>query len=264
MYGLLKRLALTILKVPPEPEDPMGAVNTLVIFRASPNFFKYRLLVWMLKMALGALGYIIFIGFMVAGTLNSAKHGAALPIILELGFIAVLLFVYTIHVFTSYVVLRLDYEMRWYKVTDRSLRIREGVVQVREITMTFANIQNISVSQGPIQRLFKIADLKVETAGGGGGGPAQGNHSQEAFSDHTAFFRGVDNIEEIKNLMLERLKKYRDSGLGDTDDPIVATGEADADSAIATVLKSIRDETAALRTAAEKFHPPPGLTSAKI
>ena len=261
MYELLKRLALTILKVPPEPEDPMGAVDTLVVFRASPNFFKYRLLVWMLKTALGALGYVIFIGFMVVEIIGSSKHGNAFPAVLGLGFVALLLFIYAIHVFASYVVLRLDYEMRWYKVTDRSLRIREGVVQVREITMTFANIQNISVSQGPVQRLFGIADLKVETAGGGGSRPAQGKSSQETFSDHTAFFRGVDNVEEIKNLMLERLKKYRDSGLGDPGEAVVEE-KVPAGSAIATVLEAVRNEAAALRAAAENFHPPQELTSA--
>jgi membrane protein YdbS with pleckstrin-like domain len=64
----------------------------------------------------------------------------------------------------SYVTIRLDYEFRWYKTTHRSLRIREGVWLVREMTMTYANIQDISVSQGPLQRLFGIADLpKVPT-----------------------------------------------------------------------------------------------------
>ena len=41
------------------------------------------------------------------------------------------------------------------------------VVKVREMTVTFANIQNAPVNQGPIQRALGIADLQVETAGGG-------------------------------------------------------------------------------------------------
>lgn len=39
-----------------------------------------------------------------------------------------------------YTLARLDYELRWCIVTDRSLRIREGIASVRESTMTFANI----------------------------------------------------------------------------------------------------------------------------
>ena len=51
----------------------------------------------------------------------------------------------------TFALVRLDYELRWYIVTDRSLRIREGVTSLRESTMTFANIQHIAVRQGPLQ-----------------------------------------------------------------------------------------------------------------
>ncbi len=261
MYELLKRLALAILRVPPEPEDPMGAVDTLVVFRASPNFFKYRLLVWIIKTVLGALGYVLVFGLILVEMLGKIKKSGSAPLLILLALAAIMLFAYAVHVFASYVVLRLDYEMRWYKVSDRSLRIREGVLQVREITMTFANIQNISVTQGPIQRIFGIADLKVETAGGGGARPAKDDKSQGTFSDHTAFFRGVDNVEEIKTLMLERLKKYRDSGLGDTDEPL-APEQTRCDSSVTATLEAIRDEAVALRTAAENLGSTTELTSA--
>ena len=46
--------------------------------------------------------------------------------------------------FFALALVRLDFEKRWYLVTDRSLRVREGVVNVREMTIMFANIQNIS------------------------------------------------------------------------------------------------------------------------
>src|SRR6187402_2309072 len=52
----------------------------------------------------------------------------------------------------TYFLQRLNYEMRWYIVTDRSLRIRSGVVWLREMTMTFANIQTIRVNANPIER----------------------------------------------------------------------------------------------------------------
>ena len=84
-----------------------------------------------------------------------------------LGLVALLAFVGQAAL--TYFSLRLNYEMRWYKVTDRSLRIRAGVWNVHEMTMTFANVQNISITQGPLERLFGISDVRVETAGGGGG-----------------------------------------------------------------------------------------------
>ena len=90
--------------------------------------------------------------------------------------------------------LRLDYEMRWYKVTDRSLRIREGVWRMREMTMMFDNIQNISITQGPIQRMLNIADLKVQTAGGSTPVPQQGQKGM-TFDMHTGYFRGIDTAD---------------------------------------------------------------------
>src|SRR3954469_5686067 len=69
----------------------------------------------------------------------------------------------------TYFLQRLNYEMRWYIVTDRSLRIRIGVVWVQEITMTFANIQAIRVNANPIERLLGLANVEVRSAGGSNG-----------------------------------------------------------------------------------------------
>src|SRR5208337_4922580 len=102
----------------------------------------------------------------------------------------------------SLAVVRLEYEKRWYVVTDRSLRIREGVVTVREMTVNFANIQNIAISQGPIQRLLAIADVRVDTAGGGRQSEARGASENL----HTAWFRGVNDANEIRELIQQRLR----------------------------------------------------------
>lgn len=246
MYGLLKKVILKVLKTPDEPEAPSGDEASLKVFRAAPAYFKYRLLGW-------AFGRVVMFGITVAVVLGLVAGGAAgaqdEPL-LGVVFIALAVFVAVVaavNLFLSYAVVRLDYEMRWYMVTDRSLRIREGVYNVREMTMTFANIQNIAVNQGPIQRLFGIADLKVETAGGGMVNPqaqGQGQH----FGMHIGFFRGVDNAQEIRDLMLARLKQLRDSGLGDEDDTEQAV-ETNIDAL--DVLTAIRDEARAMRSAVE-------------
>jgi len=212
MYELLKSLTIRLLRVPPEPDAPEGDAASLQVFRASKEYYRYRFYVWALRrlvlvlsLGLPALGGLI-------AAIGLATQGEALVAvligILALGF-AVLFVVQTL---ISYAALRLDYEMRWYKVTDRSLRIREGVYHVREMTLTFANIQNISISQGPLQRMFGISDLLVQTAGGGGAAAAQQGHQ---FGMHMGYFRGVDNADEIRELMMTRLKQARDSGLGD-------------------------------------------------
>ncbi len=144
-----------------------------------------------------------------------------LPLIelLELAGIAAFLFQLPI----TYAAVRLDWEMRWYIVTDRSLRIRAGIWSLQESTMSFANLQQVEVRQGPIQRLLGIADVIVQSAGGGGGGHEKGEGHD---SLHTGTFHGVDNAQEIRDLVLERLRLFRQAGLGDPDEQLVATEPA--------------------------------------
>jgi len=117
----------------------------------------------------------------------------------------------------TYALRRLDYELRWYIVTDRSLRIRTGLVKLQESTMSFANLQQVEVKQDPLQRLLGLADVHVQSAGGGSGHQGHGKGEMQD-SLHTGIFHSVDNAAEIRDLILERLRQFRQAGLGDPDD----------------------------------------------
>jgi len=147
----------------------------------------------------------------------------------------------------TYLLVRFDYELRWYMVTDRSLRIRYGVWKVNESTMSFANLQQVEVQQGPLQRLLGLADLHVQSAGGGGDHDPR--HGQTEDSLHTGIFHSVDNATEIRDLILERLRHFRQAGLGDPDDhhdhPAAATPESPADTLAAA--RELLEEARALR-----------------
>jgi hypothetical protein len=145
----------------------------------------------------------------------------------------------------TYTLVRLDYELRWYIVTDRSLRIREGIASVREATMTFANIQNLAIQQGPLQRLLGIADLRVRTAGGGSGTDEDlSDEEEKAKSMHIGYFRGVDNAPEVRDSILAHLKRLRDAGLGEGGPAAVTEAGDHALQAARAVLDQVR----ALRT----------------
>lgn len=159
----------------------------------------------------------------------------------------------------TYLLVRLDYELRWYMVTDRSLRIRFGVWKVNESTMSFANIQQVVVSQGPLQRLLGLSDVHVQSAGGAGGDLERRAQHQEDM--HLGLFHSVTNAAEIRDLILERLRHFRQAGLGDPDDHrehVEAAGgvvpsprespapEADAVAAAREVLAEARALRAAL------------------
>jgi uncharacterized membrane protein YdbT with pleckstrin-like domain len=156
---------------------------------------------------------------------------------------------YLVQIPITYAMARLDYELRWYIVTDRSLRIRSGLASVQESTMSFANVQQVVVSQGPLQRVLGIADVRVQSAGGGGGESHQKGAGE---SLHTGVFHGVDNAHEIRDLILERLRRFRETGLGDPDEsraaPISAAVEPPAPTALAAAHELL-GEARALRQA---------------
>jgi membrane protein YdbS with pleckstrin-like domain len=245
VYKTFARSVERFLRIPPRPDPPPGSGEATHIFRAAPKFYKYRLALWALKHIPAGLALAaVFALAAVGASSRSGETGAAIG---TLGVVAVGAF--ALLAAFNYVCLRLDYENRWYVVTDRSLRIREGVVHVREMTVTYANIQNIAIEQGPLQRLLGIADLKVDTAGGGG---AHHNSKHMAgMSLHTAWFSGVDNAAAIKQMIQDRLRGIKDTGLGDTDD---VSESADADDAdLAGAVRGLIDEARALAVATNRF-----------
>src|SRR4029077_15896333 len=117
--------------------------------------------------------------------------------VLLMSLLALVWIIFVLTAFVTCVARRLDYRLRWYIVTDRSLRIRSGVFNVRELTMTYGNIQEIRVTSGPLQHLLGIAAVEVQAAGGGGE-KGQGN-------GHVGRFEGVSNANAIRDLIVERL-----------------------------------------------------------
>ncbi len=234
---LLDRLC----RIPPRPDAPPGDEATTQVFRASPKYRSYRTALWALvAVPVGLLALVPLAVALFADLRSSSDREALLMVGLAIAAVALLGFS------ASYLALRLDYAYRWYLLTDRSLRVREGIFIVREMTVTFANVQNLTVDQGPLQRSFGIADVKVETAGGGGGAAAkQGTHVR---SLHTARLSGLENPEAVRDLIRSRLRRHRDAGLGDTDDAEAATGTP----ALAEAAAAVLAEATALRRTMER------------
>ena len=258
MYSSFRNLCERLLRIPHDPAPPPGDEASTRIFRAAPNYYRYLLFLWALRSGM----IVIFAGFgllmsIVLPSIAAASHGHPAALLVLMIPVLVITVVLVEAVFRLAVV-RLEFEKRWYVVTDRSLRVREGVLTVKEMTVNFANIQNISVSQGPIQRALGIADLRVETAGGGGTANVhQGRQQTENL--HTAWFRGVNNAAEIRQRMQDRLRLLKDSGLGDHEEahaavPTVRSSAAlPAGPALLTALREVHAEVRALRFAAETY-----------
>lgn len=132
---------------------------------------------------------------------------------LEVGGLLVLI----AQMFVTFAIVRLEFEQHWYIVTDRSLRIRTGIIRLQESTMSFANVQQVEIQQGPVQRFLGLADICVRSAGGGDPVSGGQGHGREP-SLHMGVFEGVANAVQIRDLILERLKRFREAGLGDPED----------------------------------------------
>jgi hypothetical protein len=257
MFDRLRNGLLRLLRVPPQPEPPFGRPDSIRVFRASRKLYYWRLCGWGASQVAALVGILFWLGVLGAADREGRRArqenvAAGLPasalqpgsnrpptqalkdvarktppqVFALLRFAELLgLVVYLGQLGVTYAAVRLDYELRWYLVTDRSLRIRSGLWQVQEMTMSFANLQQVVVSQGPLQRLLGLADVQVRSAGGG---DAQSSPGKPQDSMHQGVFHGVDNAGEIRDLILERLRHFREAGLGDPDDQQAAPAHGDA------------------------------------
>jgi membrane protein YdbS with pleckstrin-like domain len=232
VFETTRRALLQLLRVPAEPHPPEGSPGSVLVFRAGRNFYRWRVMVWAWSNLVAlVLAFVSYVSISAAMRKVPPWAIQLLNVVELAGLISLLA-----GVWITYLALRLNYELRWYMVTDRSLRIRRGIWSVEELTMTFANIQEIRVAAGPLQNWLGLADVEVHAAGGG----SVNAHGQPT-GGHKAVFEGVDNANEIRDLLVERLRVYRDSGLGEA--TVSTAPAADALSAARLVL----EETRALR-----------------
>jgi uncharacterized membrane protein YdbT with pleckstrin-like domain len=92
-------------------------------------------------------------------------------------------------------------------LSDRALRIRRGIWVITEVTVTFEDVQNLRVQGGPVQRWFGIADVVVETAGGGSAETGQ--------AGHVAVIQGIADAPEVRRRIMQQVARSGTAGLGD-------------------------------------------------
>lgn len=234
LWGVLVRW----FAVPEHPPDlPARPGVTVERFHPSPAFVRYLKLWFWLGLAIfdGAL----LLAWIVILFLNQRLGLALAPIFFVVAVLPDLL---------AYVAIHLRYDSTWYLLSDRSLRIRRGIWTIRETTVTFENVQDVKISQGPVERLFGIADVIVETAGGGG--KKQGGDG--SVPSHTGLIEGVTDAARIRDLIMDRVRRSRTAGLGDeAREPHRmdrSPGRGWSPEHVAA-LREIRDEIAGLRRA---------------
>ncbi|HDH58087.1 MAG TPA: PH domain-containing protein [Bacteroidetes bacterium] len=122
-----------------------------------------------------------------------------------------------------------------YAIEEEAVRGKKGVFWRRYVTVPYTKITNVDVSQGPVQRLYKIGTVHVQTAGAGG---QQGARAE-------LLILGVKDLNEIKNAIMKRVVGHVAIGAMDTTE----TPPAMTDS---NTMKSILEEVTSIRKLLEK------------
>lgn len=228
VWGILTRW----FRVPDQPPTlPAMSGETITAFQPDAGFLRYLLFQFWIGLLL--IDGLILVGWIVI-TIVSPLVGVILAI--------PALLIAIVPDVIAYLAVHLRFDTTWYVMGDRSLRIRRGIWVIQETTLTFENVQNVTVRQGPLQRYFGIANLLVETAGGGQ--PQPGTHGMQATAAHRGLIEGVADAVKIRDLILKQLRKSRTAGLGDEAD--VRDRPRSWAEAHLTALREIRDAVRAL------------------
>jgi membrane protein YdbS with pleckstrin-like domain len=231
IYRGLWAVLVRWFRVPHGPPALPTAGAPAETLRPAPGFLRYlKFLFWLVLLPVDlvilGLWLAIAIPFPIAGALL-ALPALALAVLPDIA---------------AYVAIHLRYDSTWYALTDRSMRLRRGIWVIHETTITYENIQNVTVRQGPVQRYFGIADVAVQTAGGGGGG-----HDKGGSLSHLGLLEGLADAERIRDLILARVRRSRTAGLGDEHaHPISDRHHPAWTPAHLAVLREIRDRARAL------------------
>ncbi len=221
VWGMLSSVFCVPRNAPVLPAlDAEGIVSR----KPSPNFMQYlKFQIWI---AMSIVAVLLIGGSIILAAKESSWFLlATAAIVLLLGMIT----------FIAYLAIHLRYDTMWYVFSDRSMRLRRGIWLIRESTITFENIQNVKVTQGPLQRWFGIADVVVETAGGGGASAEPGG----GIGMHSGVIEGVAEAAEIRDSIMSRVRRANTAGLGDESSDLSSAPKWSAGHI--EVLKEIRD-----------------------
>lgn len=229
IYGGIWAVLVKWFRVPTEPPTlPVQAGGPIETFGPSPGFLCYlKFWFWLGLLPVDVIIFAAWLALAVAVPVAGALLAVPALALAVLPDVVV------------YIALHLRFDTTRYVMTDRSLRIRRGIWVIQELTITFENIQNVEVRQGPLQRYYGIADVIIETAGGGGNPGQPGSQS-----GHRGVIEGIADPNRIRETLLGRLRHSRTAGLGDDvhEHAPVSNGWS---ARHIEVLRDIRDEIAA-------------------
>ena len=86
-----------------------------------------------------------------------------------------------------------------YSIDIEAIKMNRGVFWKRRVTVPYHKITNVDVSQGPLERMYNVGKIHVQTAGAGG---AQGAQAELRMN-------GVRELERLKDIIMDGVKGYQ-------------------------------------------------------
>jgi len=122
--------------------------------------------------------------------------------------------------------------------TMPEIYVKKGLVNVTKKHVPFRTITNISSRAGPIDRLFGIGTVEIQTAGYSGGAGGQAGPEEK--------LEGIVFYEEVRDFVLQELRRFRDPYVTGTevvhpvDEPVPRLRDS-LDDEILITLREIRN-----------------------
>ena len=149
-----------------------------VSFGPDPAQKKYWVLIWLIViLPLAGVGVVITIISVLAG------------LIFLIPSMAVMFF--TLYWYPLY------HQSLYYTVTDEHVVIKKGVWWQKKTTVPLQMITNVDRTQNPLERIYGIGKIHMQTAGAGG--------SQGAKAE--AVMTGVKNLSEVQDDVEHRMRE---------------------------------------------------------
>lgn len=122
------------------------------------------------------------------------------------------------------------YKTLEYTIGDDSIFAKKGVFWRKTVTVPYPKITNVDVTQGPLQRMFNIGTVHIQTAGA----------SATQTTSAELKMMGIRDFHSAKDAIMERLKAYSSTTPAAPQGKPAASDETTILNAILEELKSIR------------------------
>lgn len=127
-----------------------------------------------------------------------------------------------------------------YLFDAEGISMRWGILFRREITLTYARIQDIHLTSNLVERWLRLARIQIQTA--------------SASSSAEMTIEGLHEFEEVRDFLYSKMRGVRAPG-GGRSTPEEAGGDPEAPAGLAAALREVASELRGVREALEKRNP---------